>query len=253
MGFSFICRGSAGPPSNNLLSPRATVDGYDDDSLNFFALSPKSKSTKDVVIDLSKLDVGELIENILGATNIQDVHHAEIDLTVQAKCESKNGATGCSDLVIEMSGTPLLNVDLGPRPLEAKSIPSVTKTTSGTTKTKTKTKTKPASKTTKTRTKTEAKTKTKMKTTTKVITQTSTAPPKKTLTLTTTVGSNGTASSSWMRPTGMGYPKIAKTINTMSRLHPTRDLTDIAESTTEPTVVFSTVAYANAAPRPLWE
>lgn len=214
MGHALLCKAAYG-------DPRATVDGYEYDSHNLFALPPKTKSTKDVTIDLSKLDVGELIENMLGATNIQDVHRAEIDLTVQAKCESKNGVTGCSDLVIEMSGTPLLNADLEPRALAARATPPETKTATTTIKTKTRTKT---------------KSKTKTRTTTKVVTQTSTAPSKKTVTLTTTIGSNGTTTSRYKKPTGLNNPEVSEISHFTSRLATTRDLIDTVESTAEPTL-----------------
>lgn len=59
-------------------------------SRNGHATSP-AEPKPSVVIDLTKLNFVDLVNNMLDATNIEEVKKAEIFLNVDAKCEEKNG------------------------------------------------------------------------------------------------------------------------------------------------------------------
>lgn len=162
----------------------------------------KPNNTKpEVIIDLDQLDVSGLVHIMLDATNIEEVHRAEIDMKVKAFCESSHGATGCSDMVIEMSGTPLSNKAVqATRALAARALPSKTETTTHVKEAKTKTKPKTKSK--------SSKTKMKTKTKTKKVTVTRTGQPSTaTITLTSTVSLNHTTSWSWTFPPTTNSPK----------------------------------------------
>lgn len=71
----------------------------------FEHLPDSSNST--LIIDLSKLDVGALINLILNVTNIDEVHSATLDLRVIARCSSEDGVLGCPEMVFDMGGRPI--------------------------------------------------------------------------------------------------------------------------------------------------
>lgn len=179
-------------PEISVLSSRATPPEYDYKPLYVLVppLPSKPNTTKpEVVIDLDQLDVSGLVDIMLDATNIEEVHRAEIDMKVKAICESNHGATGCSDMVIEMSGTPLSNKKniQETRALAARALPFKTGTTTSAKKAKSKTQSKTKSKATKTKTK-------------KVTVTRTGQPSTATITLTSTVSLNHTTSWSWTFP-----------------------------------------------------
>lgn len=83
----------------------------------------------EVIIDMSKLDTSSLVRVMLEATNIEDVQHARIDLQVKADCRSDEESTGCSNVVIEMSGIVLPEKKVrDPWPLLERGDPTKTET-----------------------------------------------------------------------------------------------------------------------------
>ncbi|PSR82385.1 hypothetical protein BD289DRAFT_483901 [Coniella lustricola] len=167
--------------------------------------SSSNSSRNGIIIDLSKVDVAELVNMMLAATNIDDIHKANLVLKVKAlSCTSMDGNRGCSDVVVSLAEAGNVPLRIQPRIAMPPSPLSSMDDDKTTTVTKTKTKTEKGKSTTKTESFTVTKTtteKAKPTTRSKSVTETkassksaSTKTSTKSLTKTTSSRSTSTKS-----------------------------------------------------------